>query len=329
MKWKTACCFIFLLVPSFNALSVRAENSASPGKAVSPELYNIVQQKVFIDQTLGATDPATLTEDQFSGLIMESVLSGTVPQIGSIIRTADGKITAVTGSSGTARGRIPKAVYEVLVDPIEGITASTGRYSITGLATTSTIAIGLQNTAKDFGILSKILNRANTMNMAAKVFQRTKNFILSLPFLKNTQQTSISALPEDEKKQKVPVSIRLFKDVNGNGLEDAGEKPVAWANVRITLKIISTEQELLLKKGTNTVQFKTLPENTKSAFELIREVQAGNVREISLETSGNTTPMKALFTEGKLYGENFPLKAKTSYTLTVSDAASILLLLTK
>lgn len=284
---------IFLLFGPLAAGKVNAQ------QAIAPELYTAIERRLAAEQALKGKDLTKLTPQELQKVINESLAAGVVPQVGNL-EEKDGAYIFSTGLSGTALAQIPKGEYMVSLAPLAGISINAPPTFLAKSAVKNELVIGM---------------RANTF------FARLVSFISR--FIKKPA-AFISSVPSAS--SKVPVQIRLFQDSNGNGQIDLGEKNVAWANVKITLRKISTEQALSLKQGINTVRFSKLPKNIETAYQLLNETIFAGGREATVIAMTSGVPQSANLKDGNFYGEDFALTVDTDYVVKLANSASLTLI---
>lgn len=185
----------------------------TPARAVAPELYSAVQKRLFLENTLSASDPAKLSLEDLQSIILQSFTEGQMPSVG-IMTKMGASYVATTGLSGRSAGMIPKGRYTIEMAPISNITMQLPA-SVIISQPINEIFIGMgYSTQKD--LINGLINMLKAW--FGKIFQ-----------------PKIPAIPTDS-VVPVGVIVELYHDVNNNGKKDADEKLVPWANLKVTLK---------------------------------------------------------------------------------------------
>lgn len=277
-------------------------------QTVSPQLYNDIQKKLRIEELLKGREISDLTEEELKQLIDEASKASSVPTSGSV-EEKDGKYIFSTNIEGQVVGELPKGQYTVTVSPIPNIVATLPETYLAASPVENELMIGLKNTT----------NSTNTTNAIKKLF----TYLTSLMFPKNLTQKSVSDKIAGASVVKVPVMVKLFQDLDGDGLVDLGENPVPWANVKVTFTKVSTEQAITYKQGINTVRFENVPENFQTVFQLLSEVVTSGAGEATLISLRGNVPQSVTAKGADFYGADFELKPNVEYLLNLPKEVNL------
>lgn len=247
---RTSLFLIFIVCGSFLVAPVFAQ------KAVDPTLYSAIKQRIAVDDFLQGRDPTTLTQEEIQAMLTQAVVTSRIQQVGDIVATGSAA-TATTGLTGMAIGKLPKGLYEVSMNPVADIALTVPKEFLVHSEADNTLTIGMQE-KKGKGSVTygpeKIrpsprlgFSSKNPIQQAISNFQATIiNFVARIvPSLRSPQQQLARTSPAQEvagvSATTLPVRVQLYRDSNGNGKFDQGEKSIPWAQVRVALKKISKE----------------------------------------------------------------------------------------
>ncbi len=309
------CIFLFSLATVFFYNS----HTAQADTAVSPEIYKSLEQKLFIDETLKNRGPAQFSREELKDLIFQAASIGTIPQIGTISESEAG-YSARTGLSGTARGQVRLAEYEISVEPINGIQVQMSHYYVIP-GVDQELAIGLyeqKGGALNFSKTAK--NWREKLQQMWEFFR--KDYLAKIPFAGKYFNKTISSR---QISVTVPFSLRLYKDGNANGRQDPGEQPVEWANVKVNLRKVSKESEMVFSSGINSFTFKKKYKNVPSAMELLKQLSLINYQDMTLFAIEGGITKTLILKQGSLFGEDFLLNKSTQYEIDLAEPAKLVL----
>jgi len=242
----------------FSLIPLIAHPVHAASTTLSPELYSLIQKKLFFDAALEGTDPATLTPEQLQILYGAGSVAGEIPTIGSIILTSDG-FTAISGQGGQARGAILKGTYDCTMDAIDGTSITLPFHPITITDAAYTIPIAFTQKEGTGTVIRPRKDRLPFSTQLLTFFQTIPQTInqafTSLKTLGQTKQTTVTkpsqgfsditvaseasnSGEEDIDPRISIVTMTLFQDSNENGIYEAYESLVPWANVRLTCKTL-------------------------------------------------------------------------------------------
>ncbi len=327
----------YLLV-ALSAVSLPVTTYAQD-QVVAPEIYSAIERKFAVDEALDGRDPSALPTEVLGKIIEDSLVKSALADIGTVTNQGD-EYTFITGLSGTAQGMLPYGTYEVTLRPIGDVQMVLASSRIVvAKSQPNELLIGMRN-RKGKGVVSYASDTAKNpilerLRGLRDQFARRMAMVLSrVPFLTNLQKYD-SRVSGRETSTYVagaaittrPMTVKLYRDTNNNGLYDPSEKTVPWANVQVILKKISTEQPLSLQAGNNTVQLDPVPRNTSTAYDLVTETVLSGVSEATLVDSitGSAVASKG----NQLYGEDFPIVSGRPYYLTIPQTTSLTLILAK
>ena len=225
MKGNTciACFILFFLV----LVPVRTVLAADL-QSVTPLLYSVVQQQAALDKAFGSTDIKNLTPQQLLQGILAAQVAGTLPAIGGIA-TDGAQFKVTTGISGTAVGKIPAGTYAVTTQSLTGVAIILPSRNVT-LYPSGANVIDIAMKLKSGGGAVSYRSDAWTWNHVKTMLTDAWN--VSIDWLLSKSQKTM--FPSTNLGDAVVV-MRLYQDTNNNGVFDAKEQLVPWANVAVEL----------------------------------------------------------------------------------------------
>lgn len=308
MKRLTASSVVFVLfllsVSCFSAPVFAADTPT----AVTPELYQVVLQKMYTEKILEGSDPATLTDEQVQAIASAVASASVMPKIGGIAKTQDGYV-ATTGTTGIARGVLPVGRYRVDVKTLDNFVFTIlSKELIIDKNAGVYFGIGIQEKKGKGSVVADITSAVTgVVRWMQQLFRKSSD-----------SSTPVTVFDTNT------VIMQSFHDVNGNGKPDSGEKPVEWANVLVTLTKISTEQTIVLSAGTTSVLFDAQPRNLETVKDFAKRayVATGSDVSITYVTQGKTNTVSVV--RGVTSGTDAPITPHVSYQVQTTFEGSVL-----
>lgn len=293
--------------------------------AVSPELYSAIAKKQAMDDALKGKDVTKLTPEELQQVVVASLNAGSIPQVGAVT-AAGGIYTFTTGLTGTAVSAIPKGAYIVTVPSIPDVAISVPSVFLAASPSQNNLLIAMRQTNTTNKPINQLTNLPR--RQAGKSIEWFKTMINKLfGKLSNQPSDSPSTITgAGETGTQVPATVQLFGDTNGNGVMDPTEKPVPWANVKITMRKISKEESMNLLSGTNSIRFETVPFNMSHAYDVVSGVVLSGAADATLIHEVAGVPTSVTYKGNLFYGEDFPIVAGEPYSLNIPQAVTLTLI---
>ena len=230
--------FVFLIfilvIPAFFVRPVYAADTL-----MSPQFFDVLQKQAFFNDAFSATDPAQMTDNQMKNVLVNGVFVGALPQVGVIIQTDTG-YSVGTGLSGVATGAVAKGIYNVSINPLDGVQMLLPQnpLDLSGDATAKEFIVLMTNrNGKGTVVYEKIPFSFRTIWDTVQTFFRTSSTAIVQRF-KGQQVEQAVAKPTQGfggGSNTVSLIVKLVNDVNGNKKVDFVDPLVPWANVELTL----------------------------------------------------------------------------------------------
>lgn len=294
----------------FRTQQVYASENLLP-RAVPLALYRTLGSQLLTTEALRDLPEEERTAEKLAETIIQtSALMRSLPERGVLV-SSETTVAGTTGTSGTAAGNVAKGTYTLAVDPVAGVDMIVPQMIDVGLTSTNAVLIGV---VEGKGRVKIAGQKSAWQRLFWGVGEWVvRKFAPEVGAVENGDRSLQQV--ETRAASKIPLTVQLFHDANKNGEMDAGERPVEWAGVGISLTPTTQTVKYELVDGWNLVSFPVNPSSISTAAQLAQDVALDGGYVTTVATWDGDRWMEYSQRGAEKFGHDFPIEPGRAYFL--------------